>query len=154
MAAWFRPALLGAMLLVMAPLVSAQPATPGRALFDQWDANRDGRVSWAEAWDSIERRFADADTNRNDGIGLEEWLAAQLPGRPVRADRPAPDPQRQRDRRMAMFRAIDANRDDQVTLAEIRPVAESWFRAIDANGDGAVGFEEVPQSRQRPAVAR
>ena len=49
---------------------------------------------------------------------------------------------------MAMFRALDADRNNMVTLAEIRPVAEAWFRAFDANGDGALSQDELPRPRQ------
>ncbi len=140
---------LGRMALLGAGLALAVPAwgqvVPGGLA--PWDLNHDGRVSWEEAWEHIQRRFVEADANRSGGLSLEEWLAAQGPGRPPRPDRPQPDPQRQRDRRTAMFRAIDSNRDNQVTLMEIRPVAESWFRAFDANGDGAISAEELPRPR-------
>jgi Ca2+-binding EF-hand superfamily protein len=148
MAGWACKVLLAAALLVAVPAWAQAP--PGRATIDRWDLNRDGRVSWDEVWESIQRRFVEADTDRSGGLGLDEWMAAQLPGRPPRADRPAPDAQRERDRRTAMFRAIDSNRDNQVTLMEIRPVAESWFRALDANGDGAISADEVPRPTQRP----
>ena len=151
MAAMSRVALLGAVVLLAAVPALAQRALAQRATtpggFAAWDLNHDGRVTWEEAWEHIQRRFVEADTNHDGGLSLEEWLAAQLPGRPPRADRPQPDQQRQRDRRTAMFRAIDANRDNLVTLEEIRPVAESWFRAFDANGDGAISADEVPRPR-------
>ncbi len=165
MACRYRSALFGASLLATAPALMPQaqaqaqtqtapgPA-PGRAFFEQWDRNHDGRITWEEAWEGIQRRFVEADSNRDGGLGLNEWLAAQLPGRPPRSDRVQADPQRQRDRRMAMFRAIDANRDDQVTLTEIRPVAESWFRALDANGDGALSLDEMPRASQRQPTPR
>ena len=157
MAGWSRVALLATLAgLVLAPpgmaLAQAGAGAGGGAApagFAAWDLNHDGRVTWEEAWAHIQRRFVEADLNHNGGLSLEEWLAAQLPSRPPRQDRVQPDPQRQRDRRTAMFRAIDANRDNQVTLEEIRPVAESWFRAFDANGDGAISADEVPRPRAR-----
>jgi Ca2+-binding EF-hand superfamily protein len=48
-------------------------------------------------------------------------------------------------RRGMMFRAMDANSDGQVTLAEVQPFAQARFRAMDANADGAVTREELPQ---------
>ena len=153
MAGLGRAGLVGAALFLVAPawVASALAQAPqGRAFFNSWDLNHDGRVTWTEAWENIQRRFVEADANRSGNLSLDEWLAAQLPGRPARPDRPAPDPQRERDRRTAMFRAIDANRDNQVTLEEIRPVAESWFRAFDANGDGAITPDELPRPAPRP----
>jgi hypothetical protein len=142
-------AAFGAALLLAGPVLAQTGPGPGRAGFEAWDLNHDGRVTWAEAWENIQRRFVEADTDHSGGLSLEEWLAAQLPGRPPRPGQPQPDPQRQSDRRTAMFRAIDANRDNQATLEEMRPVAESWFRAFDANGDGAITPDELP--RPRPA---
>lgn len=143
-------ALLGAGLLgagvLLAGTALAQGGGPGA--FTGWDLNQDGRVAWEETWENIQRRFVEADRDRSGGLSLDEWLAAQAPGRPARPDRPQPDPQRQRDRRTAMFRAIDANRDNQVTLPELRPVAESWFRAFDANGDSVITPDELPRPRQ------
>ncbi len=147
MAGFARVVLIGAALLAAGPGLAQTPQ--GRAMFDRWDLNHDGRVAWTEAWESIQRRFVEADLNRSGGLSLDEWMAAQLPGRPPRTDRPALDPQRERDRRTAMFRAIDANRDNQVTLEELRPVAESWFRAFDANGDGLISLDEVPRPTPR-----
>jgi hypothetical protein len=133
--------------LLAVPAGAQQPAL--RQVFELWDLNRDGRVTWDEAWEGIQRRFVEADLNRDGALSGEEWLAARLPGRPARPNQPAPEPQRERDRRMAMFRAIDANRDDRVVLNEIRPVAEAWFRSLDANGDGAITPEELPRPATR-----
>ncbi len=149
-----RSGMLGAALLG-GGVALAQPGpggAGGRGVFEAWDANRDGRVTWDEAWAQVQRHFAGADANHDNALSMQEWLAARLPGRPPLPNRPPPDAQRQSDRRQAMFRAIDANRDNLVTLEEIRPVAESWFRAFDANADGAITAEEAP--RPRPAGPR
>ena len=128
-----------------APVARAQ--APAAALFQRLDADGNGRVSWDEVWRDIERRFAEADTNRDATLSPEEWLAAQLPARPPQPNRAPPDPQRQAERRAAMYRGLDANRDNRLTLDEIRPVAEAWFRAFDANADGVLSPEEAPRPR-------
>ena len=150
----FRMALLGTALLAAAAAPAlAQPAPgpggpgprgdrgPG-AMFNQMDTHKDGRVTWDEAWGTIQQRFAAADADRDGRLSQQEMEAARLrPG----AARPegAQGPDRARMVGM-MFRALDANRDGGVTQDEIRPAAEARFRAFDANSDGAVTRDEIP----------
>ncbi|WP_158292241.1 EF-hand domain-containing protein [Paracraurococcus ruber] len=160
----FRMALLGAAILAGAAAPAlAQPAPPPAggpggapggppgprgergpgAMFNQFDTNRDGRVTWDEAWGVIQQRFQAADTDRDGGLTQDEMANARLrPGAP-RPEGPPPGPQRERMVGM-MFRALDANRDGKVTPEEIRPAAEARFRSFDANGDGAVTRDELP----------
>lgn len=116
----------------------------GARMFELLDANRDGRVTTEEAWTFVTTRFNSADADRSGGLSMEEF--AQLRARP--ADAPTPRPEqaaRMEQMRGGMFRALDADRNGQVTLVEIRPMVEARFRAADANGDGAVTREELPQ---------
>jgi Ca2+-binding EF-hand superfamily protein len=111
-------------------------------MFEMFDTNRDGRVTFEEAWVVMTERFNAADADRNGGLTPEQFAAMRM--RP--ADAPAPRPERAErmaERRAAMFRALDADRNGQVTLEELRLVSEMRFRAADANGDGAVTREEV-----------
>lgn len=116
---------------------------PG-AMFSLMDGDRDGRVTWEEAWGFVQQRFAAADADRDGGLTQQEMANARL--RP-NANRPE-GPQRERMVGM-MFRALDADRNAVVTLQEIRPAAEARFRAFDANGDGAVTRDEVPNPPRR-----
>jgi Ca2+-binding EF-hand superfamily protein len=143
--------LLGAALLAAPALVPGASAQPAPRGFEQWDPNHDGRITWEEGWQSVQRLFAAADTNHDGGLSLEEWMAARLPGQPQ--NRPAA-PQRRQEWRAALFRALDADRDGRVTLEEIRPVAEAWFRALDANADGALTPDEIPHTRGRQPQPR
>lgn len=148
------------MILLGGGLAFAQPATPaaptdarpergprgdrGARMFEQLDANRDGRVVFDEAWAFVNTRFAAGDTDRSGGLSVEEFAA--LRGRPT--DAPSPRPEhaaRMEQMRGGMFRALDADGNGQVTLIEIRPMVEARFRAADANGDGAVVRDELPQ---------
>lgn len=147
-----RAAAVALALLLTPGAVLAQPGA--RALLAEADADHDGRVTWAEAWGAIQRRYVAADTDRDGGLRLEEWQAAKLPSRPALPNRPPPDPQRLQERRAALFRALDADRNAVVALEEIRPVAEAWFRAFDADGDGALTADELPRPRQRQPAAR
>ncbi|GGC55903.1 hypothetical protein GCM10011504_37830 [Siccirubricoccus deserti] len=153
----FRMALLGTALLAAAPAL-AQPAPaaggpPARgergpgAIFNQIDRDRDGKVTWDEAWVYVQQRFTTADRDHDGGLTQEE-LAAAFPRRgQAGAQTPADRGQGAGRTQMLgmMFRGLDANRDGKVTLEEIRPAAEARFRGFDANGDGAVARDELPR---------
>ncbi len=181
----FRMALLGTALLAAAPALAQPapapaappPAAPGSppgtppgprgdradrgpgAMFNQIDTNKDGKVTWDEAWAFIQQRFAAADPDKDGSLTQKEMEAARLrPGRPeggpmgghMGGAMGGPmGPQRERMVGM-MFRGLDANRDGVVTLEEIRPMAEARFRAFDANGDGAVTRDELPTPPAHP----
>lgn len=171
-------ALFGAALIAAAPLLAmAQPAPgPGAgpgggpgprgargpgAMFDQVDANRDGRVTWDETWIFIEGRFRAADRDGNGGLTQAEmqeamqqaWAArraaAQQQGQTGPDGGPRRGPPDAGEMMGAMFRALDADRNGQVTLVEIRPAVEARFRALDANGDNVVERSELPQRHHR-----
>ena len=154
---------LGAALLVAAPVL-AQPASPPAGpqggpgprggierMFERLDANRDGRVSWDEVWTVTQERFGAADADRNGSLTFAEFGNLRGPGRDGAANAPGPRPEhlaRGAERRAAMFRALDANSDGGVTLAEMQVPLSARFRAMDANGDGAVVREELPRMQR------
>lgn len=164
-----RHAALAFSLIMGAPAVSlAQPAAPaapaqsqpGRgqaAMFERIDANRDGRVTFDEVWVFVQSRFGTADRDRSGGLTQEEMNQAMRElGRGPRAGAPGAERAAQgapaggrgaqaTERMASMFRMLDADRDGQVTLVEIRPLVEARFRALDANGDNAVERSEMPQ---------
>ncbi|UPY39201.1 hypothetical protein [Sediminicoccus sp. KRV36] len=161
----FAPTLGLGLILISAGLAHAQPAaTPpgappaatdarpdrgprgdrGARMFELLDANRDGRITFEESWTFVTTRFATADADRSGGLSIEEFATLRV--RPANAPTPRPEhAARMEQGRAAMFRALDADRNGQVTLVEIRPAVEARFRAADANGDGAVVREELPQ---------
>lgn len=146
---------LGAALVLSAGAAFAQsaptaPAGPDRGarMFEMLDSNRDGRITWDESWTFATTRFNAADADRSGGLSQAEF--ANL--RPGREGASAPRPewaQRMEQRRAGMFRALDANSDGQVTLAEMQGPGQARFRAMDANADGAVTREELPQRMHR-----
>jgi hypothetical protein len=138
----------------------------GMMIFEQVDADRDGRVVWEEAWTYVQRRFGEADRDRDGGLTQEELQGALRLGaagprgpRPAEGAPPAAPPggdaaaaargPRAAEDMGTIFRGLDSDRNGRVTLEEIRPMAEARFRAFDANADNAVSRDEVPQGHGR-----
>jgi len=128
----------------------AQQAGPGTSprgpmrMFQEMDANSDGRVTADEMRQRVAERFAAADANRDNALSLEEFRNA-MPRR--NADTPAPADGRRGRMAEMLFRMTDANGDGRVTLDEMQTTASAMFRGMDANSDGAVTQEELPRRR-------
>lgn len=158
----FRSALFAAVAAAAVAPAWAQPAPrppadqdgrgPG-AMFDRLDGNKDGRVTWDEAWGYVQQRFASADADRDGGVTRQEAEALRPARRgPGGTQGAPPADQAARQSRWGdiMFRGVDANRDGRVTLDEVRPMVEARFRGFDADGDNAVSRNEIPQRRPGP----
>lgn len=141
--------LFGAALILAVPaLAQPGPARGMTELFDRVDADRDGRATWNETWGYVQARFAEADRDRDGGLTTEEMSAMRPGGAEARPGRGSPEA----EFGAAMFRGLDADRDQRVTLNELRPAIEARFRALDANGDNAVARDELPSRHaDRPA---
>eukprot|EP00928_Gymnodinium_smaydae_P044475 TRINITY_DN2966_c1_g1_i3.p1 TRINITY_DN2966_c1_g1~~TRINITY_DN2966_c1_g1_i3.p1 ORF type:complete len:5802 (+),score=1072.37 TRINITY_DN2966_c1_g1_i3:2529-19934(+) len=133
------------------------------------DADRNGIVSWAEAQAaglSLDT-FRAMNANRDAGLSLREWAQAGLfraldTNSDTRIDMAeavagnitaimAPAAARLRIRRLAQaavisqtaeyFRAMDANGDNFISLAEWEQA--DWFNIVDTDGDGRVNRSEA-----------
>jgi hypothetical protein len=139
------------------PLAAAGQGTRGPgALFDEIDADKDGRATWDETWGFVQRRFNTADADRDGGLTRQEADALrpanrrQGQGGAAGGAPPADQAARQGRFGDAIFRSLDANRDGRVTLDEVRPAIEARFRGLDADADNSVTRNELPQRRQGP----
>ncbi|MGC4087214.1 MAG: hypothetical protein QM756_04780 [Polyangiaceae bacterium] len=87
------------------------------------DANKDGKVTLAEALAAGNERFAKKDANKDGAITKDE-----VKGRAAR-----------------LLERADANKDGKVTRAEGEALVRDGFTRFDKNKDGAITKDELRQ---------
>ena len=90
------------------------------------DANKDGKVTLAEALAAGKERFDKKDANKDGAITKDEV----------------------KDRGKRMLERADANKDGKVTRAEGETLVREIFTRFDKNKDGAITKDELPQRGQ------
>lgn len=141
-----------ALLATALPLAAQQagPRGPGAGdreeridmFFATFDADADGAVTEAEIEAGALARFAEADTNGDGVLSVEELVAA--------AEARRQDEQRRKVE--SMIERLDANGDgvlSQEEMDEGRQASrmERMFDRLDADGDGAITREEMAEAR-------
>jgi Ca2+-binding EF-hand superfamily protein len=96
------------------------------ARFDELDADRDGRLTSAEA-QVPPQVFQRLDTNKDKSLSKEEFLAR---------------PDFRAEHRDFEFKRADANHDGKVTREEADKAATTRFDAVDADHDGVITRKE------------
>jgi Ca2+-binding EF-hand superfamily protein len=117
-------------------------------LLQQQDANKDGKISRAEAKGRLAEAFDRIDTNKDGYLDRAELrvlaqrvMASGGPGGFAEAKGPGPD-----------FDALDKNADGRLSREELRgtPFA-ARFAEIDADGNGSIDRREFERFLQREA---
>ncbi|MDE1917058.1 MAG: EF-hand domain-containing protein [Sphingomonadales bacterium] len=126
-----------ALLLPFAAPLAAQGLRDPAAMFDEADANHDGRISRAEFQAARLARFARMDRN-GDGVISREDFTRLIAFRPQAASRIE-----------AMIAEGDLNHDGKVTREEMAHAPMRVFDMADANHDGYVDQAELAAARTR-----
>lgn len=109
------------------------------------DENADGIVSASEASQHASIGFALFDGDEDGQISEDEYLDSANP----RMSRGRRNVERLFVSRVARFKAIDADGDTNVTLAEFMTNAQVSYEAADANSDGIISVWEF-RAQQNP----
>ena len=113
------------------------------------DANKDGKITPKEYQNSRSTFLMRADSNKDGKITPQEWDRAAASTRMDLEERGV-------DRaglvgKGGWFQAIDANKDNLVTPAEIDAYTAMRFKAHDPNGDGVITRGEAAQLEKAAA---
>jgi len=103
------------------------PRGPGHRaerFFEEFDANKDGKVTKAEMDNHRAARFEKTDTNKDGAINFDEFYQASLERHKTHMER--------------MFQRMDANKDGAVTLEEMKEARgkRGWHRGHRGAKDG------------------
>lgn len=105
-----------------------------RNMFEQIDANGDGRVDKQEFAKAREIRFGRMDADGDGAVTLAEL-----------------EDRSRRERTERLFGHIDADGDGRVTMAEFTAAGDKMFARLDGNEDGFLSMGELERRRHRDA---
>ncbi|MEO1028966.1 MAG: EF-hand domain-containing protein [Pseudomonadota bacterium] len=111
----------------------APPPKPERPGLERLDTDKDGRISREEATAENQSRFAEADTNGDGGLSLDEMITLQ---EQRRAERQA----KMQERR---FSRMDQDGDGLVSIEEFSRPANRMFERADLDENGVVTETEL-----------
>lgn len=126
--------------------------------FQTLDANRDGKISYAEFQNNPKQRerFDKADLNRDGGLTQDEIKQAHQLNKQMRQERRSKGREKMQAAREKL-QQLDTNKDQAFTRAEIgneMPKLLENFDLIDGNNDGKITREEMRIARMAMRAER
>ncbi|MFW2588038.1 EF-hand domain-containing protein [Sagittula sp. SSi028] len=117
-------------------------------MFEQADANNDGKITQEEMDAAAAQRFADADTNGDGKLSAEE-LVAQAEARQAERENT-----RRAERTERMIARLDYDRDGLLSAEEMRAArpADGFAKMLerfDTDEDGALSQDELAQAKTK-----
>ncbi len=130
----------------------AKPRHHGDAhmFFDQADADKDGKVSAAEAAANQQRRFQQMDASGDGYVTQAEAKAAFDRFRAEHPKQPGGADGKPGDR---LFARADTDKDGKITKAEWTAGGQQMFARLDKNADGKITADEMTLRRPSEAPA-
>jgi Ca2+-binding EF-hand superfamily protein len=104
-------------------------------LFEQFDANEDGRLTQAEVDQVRQSRLAEFDQDDDGSLSLEEYQALWMDA--------------MRERMVDRFQAHDDDGDGMVTAEEFAEPFDRMVSRFDRDGDGEVTADEMRRRGER-----
>ena len=106
------------------------PGMMGRRLMERYDANKDGKITQAEIDQNRQQWLADADTNKDGTLSLEEFKVLWLKSR--------------NEMMVRDFQFFDRDGSGQVTVEEYKGPMADMVANRDQNADGSLGADDRP----------
>ncbi len=104
------------------------------AMFDRFDADKDGVITEAEIEAARATRLAAADTNGDGALSAEEFTARAVA--------------RAAERAAGMFARLDADGDGKLSDAEMQPRRGGMMAWLDADKDGTITRDEAMSAKR------
>ena len=126
--------------------------------FQALDANRDGKLSYAELQNNQKHRerFDKADTNHDGGLSQDELKQSHLERKQKRQERRAKGREKMQ-LALQKMQVLDTNKDQAFTRTELgneMPKLSENFSIIDGNNDGRITREEIKIARMAMGAER